>query len=68
MFTCSSYALSVCVCKLVFVHASEHVHEYMLSNTGILFCACQLNLRSVKLSGLLSYVNKHCYPVGHLGI
>ena len=33
----------------------------MLSNTGILFCACQLYLlHSVKLSWITS---KHCYPV-----
>ena len=29
---CFSYASSACVCKLVFVHASEHEHEYICAH------------------------------------
>ena len=29
---CFSYVPSACVCKLVFVHVSEHVHEYICAH------------------------------------
>ena len=32
MFTCFSYVSSACFCKLVFVHTSEHVHEYICAH------------------------------------
>ena len=48
MFTCFSYAPSACVCKLVFVHTFEHVHEHICAHA--IYNFAHTICRSMRLS------------------